>query len=296
MPGQFDGRGLAPGGASPENWLAQVMQYMGTQNHVGTDFGMYLCGGALQWWATVSKRARLDGVPLTMEHVQAEFVRHYGDPLKFEPDWARDQLHAGQWWWQPGKELLAAYNLRVRELFTHAGSMEEADQVAWYLTGLRHAPHMRQKCNRDRGQPWGSLDALIAYAVQEDLAYRAALAARKSDKPSAVRVAAVRAAQGKRAHPGGGGPAFKKAKAVGASAAPAKVFSPAQQKNHELCQGNGLCRHCHKPWDNGNGHTSVVNGQMKLRCPAPGFASGCSPTCPACIGLKQGGFTHGLKV
>jgi hypothetical protein len=285
MPHAFDGR-TPPGGASPENWLTQTTQYMGLQGHAATEFGLYLSGAALQWWATLTKRASRDGEEVTLPYVQTEFLKHYGDPLKFEPDWARDQLHAGGWHWQPGRELFAAYNLRVRELFTHAGEMQEADQVAWYLTGLKNAPHMRAKCNRDKGQTWGGLDALIAFAVQEDLAYRAS---RKSDKPVAVRVAAMRAPpQGKRPHHGGGGGGpHKKARS---GAGPSSVVNA-----YELARSNNLCRHCHKVWDPKQPHSSRNEKGEMSKCKNVCYLRGCNRDCPVCKALLQAGEPNGIN-
>lgn len=71
-------------------------------------------------------------------------------------------------WHQKRDEPVRAYNLRFKRIMGRSASMALVDRLDWYLTGI--LPHLRVHCSTDaRGQPWECLDALMEYALGQEL-------------------------------------------------------------------------------------------------------------------------------
>lgn len=282
VPNRFAGRVANEHGTSPENWFAQTSAYMFTQlQSMESHFQFYLEGPALQWWQNLGQRAQQQGFPLDPARVKEEFLTQYGDPLRYTPDWARRQLHDPEckWHWD-NREPLAAYNLRVRDLFTHAGEMAVADQTSWYLHGLSKNPALKRECTTTtEGKPWDSLEALIAHAVQKDLSYRTSrvrqdIAPRlKGPRVAAAAAAPFRKCQGKR---GPGSDKDRSAKRPKGNSG-AGGSREGRDDKYEQLRAAGLCATCHREWS--PDHKKMDPARGKMRCPI-GRAP---PNCACCI-------------
>ena len=168
------------------------------------------------------------------------------------------------------------FNLRYRDLLTHAGKMEQADQVSWYLEGLLNAPQLLRKVASDpKGKPWKTLDDVIAQTVQEDYNWRMSQTrskehGRNMGKGTDKRLSGprVNAVQGKRG----------KQQATGDEKRHKNNSGGKGDSMSQLCNQFSLCTHCHGPYK--PGHRSVAGPNGKKLCPNPKFGANCQ--CPAC--------------
>ena len=152
-------------------------------------FVFFLGGKAAEWYYALADSCTRKAEALTLSLLKDEFLAFYDPSLRDEEREARTKLHKRECTMHQ-YPTVKQYEQEFKLLTRYASDLSETDQISWFYEGL--SPTLKPLCVVDhQGKDWQSLEALIDFALGQEMRLDASRPRTQNRTPVAAAVAAA---------------------------------------------------------------------------------------------------------